>query len=132
MGKSKKKQQCREVSETAQPSHAKSIDRQDCIIGIPAMQPLPTVEMLAVTPAALLWLRLPAGPAIDVTEVSALHAAIWLPILANASMFLVFQQSIHRQFDALIQRLDRIKTKMVDHETRITRVEERTSPLAGR
>ena len=31
-----------------------------------------------------------------------------------------------------IQRLDRIEKKLDDHETRITRVEERTSPLARR
>jgi hypothetical protein len=61
-----------------------------------------------------------------------LYLAIGLPIVANASMFLVFQQSIHRQFDALIQRLDRIEKKFDGHETRITRVEERTSPIGRR
>jgi hypothetical protein len=59
-----------------------------------------------------------------------LYLAIGLPIVANASMFLVFQQSIHRQFDALIQRLDRIEKKFDGHETRITRV--RTLPIGRR
>ena len=39
---------------------------------------------------------------------------------------------MNRRFDAVIKRLDRIEHKLEDHETRITRVEERTSPLAVR
>jgi len=38
---------------------------------------------------------------------------------------------MNRRFDAVEVRLGRIETKLDDHETRITRVEERTS-LVGR
>jgi hypothetical protein len=33
--------------------------------------------------------------------------------------------------DEVIKRLDRIEIKLDDHERRITRIEERTSPLRG-
>jgi len=39
---------------------------------------------------------------------------------------------VNRRFDAVDQRLGRIEKKQDDHETRITRVEERTSPIATR
>ena len=42
------------------------------------------------------------------------------------------RSDMNRRFDEVIKRLDRIEHKLEDHETRITRVEERTSPLAVR
>lgn len=38
----------------------------------------------------------------------------------------------NRQFAAIINRLDRIKAKLENHATRITVLEERTSPLSHR
>jgi hypothetical protein len=69
-----------------------------------------------------------------------LYLAIGVPVIANATMLLILQQSFHRQLDALkddmnrrlgdiIQRLDRIERKLDDHEDRIVRLEERTSPI---
>ena len=37
-----------------------------------------------------------------------------------------------RGFDEVVKRLDRIERKLDDHEQRLTRVEERTSPLGRR
>jgi len=39
---------------------------------------------------------------------------------------------MNRRFDAVEVRLDRIERKQDDHDTRITRVEERTTPLGRR
>ena len=61
----------------------------------------------------------------------------------NNSRLSDLRSDMNRQFDAVnrrmdekfsevIKRLDRIETKLDDHETRITRVEERTSPLGRR
>jgi hypothetical protein len=36
---------------------------------------------------------------------------------------------VDRRFDEVIKRLDRIEVKLEDHEERIVRVEERTSPV---
>jgi hypothetical protein len=36
-----------------------------------------------------------------------------------------------KRLDEVIKRLDRIEIKLDDHERRITRIEERTSPLRG-
>jgi hypothetical protein len=36
---------------------------------------------------------------------------------------------VHRRIDEMIVRLDRIELKLDSHETRLVRIEERTSPL---
>lgn len=35
-----------------------------------------------------------------------LYLAIGVPVIANATMLLILQQSLHRQLDAAIKRLD--------------------------
>lgn len=38
---------------------------------------------------------------------------------------------MNRQFGEILRRLDRIEAKLENHNERITRLEERTSPLTG-
>lgn len=38
----------------------------------------------------------------------------------------------NRRLDDIIRRLERIEALLADHDQRLTRVEERTSPLRGR
>jgi uncharacterized membrane-anchored protein YhcB (DUF1043 family) len=42
------------------------------------------------------------------------------------------KSDMNRRFDEIMKRFDRIETLLTDHDQRITRLEERTSPLTRR
>jgi hypothetical protein len=56
-------------------------------------------------------------------------AAIWLASWAQNKRFDDLKDDINRRLDEIVARLERIEKKLDDHETRIVKLEERTSPL---
>lgn len=72
-----------------------------------------------------------------------LVATVWIAQWSQNKRFDDLRSDMGRRFDSLksdmivrfddvIKRLDRIERKLDDHETRLTRVEERTTPLGRR
>jgi hypothetical protein len=59
-------------------------------------------------------------------------AAIWVAQWSQNKRFDDLKADIRQRFDEIIKRLDRIETKLDDHEKRIVTLEERTSPFARR
>lgn len=59
-----------------------------------------------------------------------------LPIIMAFAVAAVLQNKrfgdINRRLDDIVQRLGRLETLLQNHDQRITRLEERTSPLAHR
>lgn len=58
-----------------------------------------------------------------------LVATVWIAQWSQNKRFDDLKADINRRFDEVIKRLDRIETKLDDHENRVVRLEERTSPL---
>lgn len=56
----------------------------------------------------------------------------WATITTQNKSFDDFKAEMNRRFDDVIRRLDSIEFNQKDHETRITRVEERVSPILRR
>ncbi len=66
-----------------------------------------------------------------------LYLAIAVPLLFNGGIVAILAMyvksgfgDLHRRMDEMLVRLDRIEKKLDDHAERISRLEERTSPLA--
>jgi F0F1-type ATP synthase membrane subunit b/b' len=72
------------------------------------------------------WQAIAAVIAAYAALLGGLYAIVTRPMMARMDGM---QDSMQAQIADIIRRLERIETKLDDHSQRITRLEERTSPL---
>jgi hypothetical protein len=70
----------------------------------------------------LVWQAIAAVLAAYAATIGGIYAVVTKPLILS-------QTSIQSQLTDIVTRLGRIEAKLDNHETRITRLEERTSPL---